>query len=278
VQSGQTDEAITNYQAAIGIRPGYAEAHADLGYALLEKGQTNKAMVEYETAVRIRPGYAVAQRGLAFLLGNNGSISEAIYHYEIAALIEPQNGWTLHGLGMTLLKAGRVGDAIPPLLKAVEDDPQNAPYKDDLAQALSISGHETETAGNFLATARSDSTGFGRFLEAVQFDTNHVGLINNLAWSFATNPDPRFRNGKYAVKLAERACEMRDYKTTIFVGTLGAAYAEAGRFDEAVATGQKACALATESGATNLLQHNQELVTLYQSRQPYHEPAGTNAP
>jgi hypothetical protein len=60
---------------------------------------------------------------------------------------------------------------------------------------------------------------------------------------------------------------------------LAAAYAEAGRFDEAVAAGQKACALATELGETNLLKRNQELVILYQAHQPYHEPLpGSDVP
>jgi tetratricopeptide (TPR) repeat protein len=272
VQKGQMDEAMADYQKAIEIKPDYAAAHSDLGYALLQKGQTNEALVHYQTAVGIKPDYAVAQRGLAFVLSNEGLFSEAIYHYEIAALIEPQNGWTHHGLGMTLLKTGRTGDAIPPFLKAVEDDPQNALYKDDLGLALSSSGHEAEAASSFLATARSDPAGFGHFFEAMQFDTNHVGLINNLAWSFAANPDPELRNGKYAVRLATRACEMTGFQTTVFIGTLAAAYAEAGRFDEAVATGQKACALASELGETNLLKRNQELVILYQAHQPYHEP------
>jgi len=47
-----------------------------------------------------------------------------------------------------------------------------------------------------------------------------------------------------AVAYAERACELTHYGVTIFVGTLAAAYAEAGRFDDAIATAQKACALA----------------------------------
>ena len=57
------------------------------------------------------------------------------------------------------------------------------------------------------------------------------------------------------------------------VGTLAAAYAEAGRFDEAIATGQKACALASELGETNLLKSNLELIALYQAHRPYHEQA-----
>jgi hypothetical protein len=52
---------------------------------------------------------------------------------------------------------------------------------------------------------------------------------------------------------------------------LAAAYAEAGRFEEAVATAQKACALASESSQQELLKRNQELLELYRQHQPYHE-------
>ena len=68
----------------------------------------------------------------------------------------------------------------------------------------------------------------------------------------------------------ERACELTDYKQTIFVGTLAAAYAEAGRFDEAIATTEKACALAA-AGEQGLLKKNQELLELYRKHEPYHE-------
>jgi len=57
-----------------------------------------------------------------------------------------------------------------------------------------------------------------------------------------------------------------------FVGTLAAAYAEASRFDDAIATVQKACALAEKNGEQGLLTMNQQLMTLYRSNKPYHEP------
>ena len=55
------------------------------------------------------------------------------------------------------------------------------------------------------------------------------------------------------------------------VGTLAAAYAEAGQFDRAISTAQKACELAKKNGRTDLLQRNQELLAIYQQHQPYHE-------
>jgi hypothetical protein len=65
---------------------------------------------------------------------------------------------------------------------------------------------------------------------------------------------------------------------TILVGTLAAAYAEAGRFDDAMATAQKACALASAAGEQDLLQKNQELLALYLKHQPYHEAAAKVVP
>jgi hypothetical protein len=56
------------------------------------------------------------------------------------------------------------------------------------------------------------------------------------------------------------------------VGSLAAAYAEAGRFAEAVATAQKACSLATAAGDEPLAQKNQQLLEQYRSSRPYHEP------
>jgi len=55
------------------------------------------------------------------------------------------------------------------------------------------------------------------------------------------------------------------------VGTLAAAYAEAGRFDDAIAAAQKACSLASQSGDQELLQKNQQLLALYLKHQPYHD-------
>jgi len=94
---------------------------------------------------------------------------------------------------------------------------------------------------------------------------------NNLAWRLATDPDPKFRNGARAVQLAEDACRETQCREIIPIGTLAAAYAEAGRFDDAVWASQKACELAAHNGETNLLQHNLELMKLYQNHEPYRD-------
>jgi hypothetical protein len=85
---------------------------------------------------------------------------------------------------------------------------------------------------------------------------------NNRAWALATNPEPANRNGKLAVKLAEDACRRTGDQETVMVGTLAAAYAEAGRFNDAILTAEQACQLATQKGESNLLQKNEALLVL----------------
>jgi len=117
----------------------------------------------------------------------------------------------------------------------------------------------------------------GSCLVSAKFTPDPPEKNNNLAWAFATNPDPAKRNGALAVKLAEDACNRTQYRTTAMVGTLAASYAEVGRFDDAVAAAQRAIMLATQNGETNLLQKNQELLTFYLNHQPYRE-SPTNSP
>jgi len=94
---------------------------------------------------------------------------------------------------------------------------------------------------------------------------------NNLAWSLATDPQAANRNGALAVKLAEEACKETQYNQAMVVGTLGAAYAEAGRFDEAILAAHRAIDLASQSGNQTLLEENQQLLGFYQKHLPYHQ-------
>jgi tetratricopeptide (TPR) repeat protein len=120
----------------------------------------------------------------------------------------------------------------------------------------------------------------GRVREAVAYlqkaaviDPGHPEVDINLAWLLATSSDADIRDGRRAVELAERNCRSTGFKEMISVGVLAAAYAEAGRFEEAISTAQKACALASASGNPEWLNRNQQLLVLYRAHQPYHEAA-----
>ena len=112
-----------------------------------------------------------------------------------------------------------------------------------------------------------------QYREALRLNPNLAGVLNNLAWVLAANPDDGLRNGAEAVRLAERACELTHYGAPFFIGTLAAAYAEAGRFPEAVATAKEAEQLAAAAGLKDLAERNRQRLELYRANQPYHEAA-----
>jgi Flp pilus assembly protein TadD len=109
------------------------------------------------------------------------------------------------------------------------------------------------------------------YREALQSQPDFDGALNNLAWILATNPKDDLRNGPEAVRLAERACALSRNQSTFCVGTLAAAYAEAGRFADAVATAEKAIACAKLRNEPGLAARNQQLLELYRAGKPFHE-------
>jgi tetratricopeptide (TPR) repeat protein len=106
---------------------------------------------------------------------------------------------------------------------------------------------------------------------ALKIDPNNDEILNDLAWSLATDPDAHYRNGARAVELAEKACQLTSYQQTYYIGNLAAAYAEAGRFDDAIATAQRAIAKAQREHEPELEQKNRELLKLYLAHKTYHE-------
>ena len=98
-----------------------------------------------------------------------------------------------------------------------------------------------------------------------------AALLNELAWIFATHPDTALRDGARAVQLSARACELSERKQPAFLATAAAAYAEAGRFSEAIASARDAASLAHANGDVKTAGLAENLLTHFQSNQPYRE-------
>ena len=92
-----------------------------------------------------------------------------------------------------------------------------------------------------------------------------------LAWLMATHALPTVRNGSEAVRLAARSCELTGYTNALCLNALAAAYAEAGQFEQAVTTAEKALSIATASGQQNLTNIVPKLLELYRTKTPYRE-------
>ncbi len=107
---------------------------------------------------------------------------------------------------------------------------------------------------------------------ALELEPDRIGELNNLAWIKATTEMKNLRDPQKAIELAQRVCELTDYKKVEFLDTLATAYAAAERFPEAITTAQKVLDLidpAEEKVITEIKSH----LELYKANQPYRPPS-----
>ena len=71
------------------------------------------------------------------------------------------------------------------------------------------------------------------FNEAISLDPKDAYAYYNVAWLLATCPEEKVRDGKRAIQMATKACELTGWKSGLELDALAAAYAETGQFDEA---------------------------------------------
>src|SRR5207244_9840145 len=94
---------------------------------------------------------------------------------------------------------------------------------------------------------------------------------NNLAWVFATYPDPTIRNGRRAVELAESATKLPGGQDPIVLRTLAAAYAEQGDFPHAIEIAERAAESARSERNPSLVKTIQSEIGEYRNGMPHRE-------
>jgi tetratricopeptide (TPR) repeat protein len=188
--------------------------------------------------------------------------AESLERFQKCVALDPTPVFFHTSLGNAYTQMGNMDAGMAEYRNALARDPANVETLYDLSLSLMLSGRVGEAAAFFQKATQ---------LNPDFLSSQNPGVQNNVAWSLATNPDPAKRNGQIAIQLAEAACRQTKFKTTIMLGTLAAAYAEAGRFEDAISTGQKACALAADAHDADLLKNNQKLLSFYTNHLAYRE-------
>jgi tetratricopeptide (TPR) repeat protein len=213
----------------------------------------------FQHAVHVNAQNPPAEFSLGVGLERQGRIEEAMIHYRRALELNPADDQSHYNVGQLLRKQGQWQEAAAEYEAVLHSNPNHVEALLNLAGVLPHLGRAAE------ATALYEA--------ALRISPESIEGLNNLAWLLAANASAELRNGARAVELAERACQLTRFNQAALVGTLAAAYAEAGRFSDAVAMAEKACALATQEGKQALLEKNGELLELYRAGKPYHDNA-----
>jgi protein O-mannosyl-transferase len=121
--TGRIPEAIAQFEAALRLKPDYAEAHNDLGSALASAGRISEAIAQFEEVVRLEPDYVVARNNLGVALFSAGRIPEAIAQFEEALRLKPDYAEAHDNLGSILASAGRNSEAIAQFEEALRLKP-----------------------------------------------------------------------------------------------------------------------------------------------------------
>ena len=106
------------------------------------------------------------------------------------------------------------------------------------------------------------------YQKAIELQPRFIPAQRDLAWMLATWPEPSVRNATKAVALAEQANQLSRDGDPQVLRALAAAYAEAGRFPEAVLKAKQAMELAMAQTNVALTNEIQTEIGLYQTNVP----------
>ncbi len=235
-----------------------SSAHHALAGMALQRDDFTGAENRYNASIAAIPAAAV-RRDLVRLYMNR---KDKRWYPAMAAQLEAivavdPDPVDLGKLGVLLIELGRPSQAVAPLQKstAARPDPMNF---FQLGQALRASSRPGEAAQ--------------AWKQALELKPGLLPALNNLAWLRATNAADPLRDGAAAVTLATRAAEAAGPAQFVIQGTLSAALAEAGRFEEAAATVDKAAKLAEAAGQKEAVARFNGWKEKYLARQPIREP------
>ena len=137
-------------------------------------------------------------------------------------------------LGSAMCAQRKYAEGVPHLERALALDAT-------LGEANGLLGEAYASQGRFAVAAK--------YLRlAVQASPDNPLLLRRTAWLLATAPQDQARDGVRALEMATRAVELTAGQDVIAMEALGAAYAEQGRFTEAVTTLRRAISVASTQG------------------------------
>lgn len=257
IQQGELDKAIEQLTKALDMKPDDAATLLIRGSVHFQAGDVDAALADIDRVLELNPGLVKAYELKSDMLASEERFDEAIKELTRvlnAAPDRPELISMQYRVANYYLLNEQPEPAIDAFGKVLRWDPDNVDALRGRGDAYLNMGKHAEAITDLSAA-----------LEGAPDDD---GLLNNLAWLLATSPFEEHRDGKRAIELATKACELTAYEAPHILSTLAAAYAESGDFESAI----KYSTQAVEKGQNDasLPQLNEELAS-YKAGKPWRE-------
>ena len=263
IQTSYWRNSETLWKHALTVTSDNDVAHNNLGYLCNDRGELDEAISHFESAARIRSGKrdphydlasAFVQMNLGDALARKGRSDDAMLHYNEAIRLQPNYADAYYNRGTVLFAKGRTDEAIADWTKALETQPNDADAHTSLGNALLQKGSPREAIAHYLT--------------ALALAPEDPHSRNNLAWILATASDNSIRDGARALGFAQEAVQLSGGREPLFLRTLAAAYAESGRFSEAIAVAQQAVVIANMQAKRDMAKRLNEDLMLFRGNLP----------
>jgi len=166
LENGHLERAVESCIRAVEIKPHLAEAHNNMGNGLRLLGKLDEAIVSYLRAVQIQPGFATAHNNLGNALRGLGKLDDAIVSYRRALEVQPGSATAQNNLGTALRDLRRFDEAVVCYRRALE-------LKHDYAEAHNNLGSTLLDLGQAQAAAAS-------YRRALEFRRDYAEAHSNL--------------------------------------------------------------------------------------------------
>jgi len=212
--------------------------------------------------VRLEPTNATIRLNAGLVLAKLQRTDEATKQFAEAVRLNPKLADARYELGRELFFGGQFQAAREQLQQAAQLKPDYAPAHFYLGLAC--------------LKLRLEPEGLKHLQDAARLRPDWAEPFNAQAWTLATSADDTIRNGPQAINLAEQAIKLTPHHQPEMLQTLAAAYAEAGQFDEAIATANEAIQSGHAASQSNLVTRIQEALELYKAHRPFREKPATH--
>jgi tetratricopeptide (TPR) repeat protein len=284
---GRHDDAIADYTRAIFLDPETANYRANRAWAYMLKSDWARAVVDCDEALRQNPSLADAYHRRGEARAKSGNLGPALEDFDQAIRLGPTDATAHEWRACVLSRQEKWDQAIDAFTETIRLDP-NRPSAYRARADLYVYSGEYDRAiadyGEVLRLSPDDVSVLGRrcYLHlcrrnyaqsladadaVLRLKPDEVGTLTHRAWIRATCPEETYRDAKQAVADAERADRLTDGNSMWAHHTLAAAYAEAGRFGDAVKAARRTVELAPDDDKSDF----EEYLRWYESGRPYRD-------